>query len=157
MFSRVLHAWLSIFFESKCTLWSFVDFFFPETMCSFDCLGLHSFLSFVKSSADSDVMAPLFDVVLDVDAKIDLMERFTLDVLRQKNLSMSPSRYFIYLPNCFFLVKSIAFRLFTPAGDLAGLDAIEDVVTFVDRLSLPRSSAIHFLFELSSSEDSLSE
>ena len=39
-------------------------------MCSFDCLGLHSFLSFVKSSADSDVMAPLFDVVLDVDAKI---------------------------------------------------------------------------------------
>ena len=53
-------------------------------MCSFDCLGLHSFLSFVKSSADSDVMAPLFDVVLDVDAKIDLMERFTLDVLRQK-------------------------------------------------------------------------
>ena len=73
MFSRVLHSWLSIFFESKCTLWSFVDFFFPETMCSFDCLGLHSFLSFVKSSADSDVMAPLFDVVLDVDAKIDLI------------------------------------------------------------------------------------
>ena len=54
-------------------------------------------------------------------------------------------------------MKSIAFRLFTPAGDLAGLDAIEDVVIFVDRLSLPRSSAIHFLFELSSSEDSLSE
>ena len=42
-------------------------------MCSFDCLGLHSFLSFVKSSADSDVLAPLFDVVLDVDAKIDLI------------------------------------------------------------------------------------
>ena len=90
MFSRVLHAWLSIFFESKCTLWSFVDFFFPETMCSFDCLGLHSFLSFVKSSADSDVMAPLFDVVLDVDAKIDLMERFTLDVLRQKTCPCHP-------------------------------------------------------------------
>ena len=51
-------------------------------MCSFDCLGLHSFLSFVKSSADSDVMAPLFDVVLDVDAKIHSIGK--IYIVRQK-------------------------------------------------------------------------
>ena len=73
-----------MFFESKCTLWSFEDFFFPETMCSFDCLALHSFLSFVKSSADGDVMAPLFDVVLGVDAKIDLIGKVYIVCLRQK-------------------------------------------------------------------------
>lgn len=84
MFSRVLHAWLSICFESKFNLWSFVVFFLPETMCSFDCLALHSFLSFVKSSADGDVMAPLFDVVLDVDAKIDLIGKVYIVCLRQK-------------------------------------------------------------------------
>ena len=50
-------------------------------MCSFDCLGLHSFLSFVKSSADSDVMAPLFDVVLDVDAKIKTIGKIYIERL----------------------------------------------------------------------------
>ena len=58
-------------------------------------------------------------------------ENGELDVLYEISYST-----YLCLPSCFFQVNRIAFLLFTPAGDLAGLDTTDEAVALEDPMSV---------------------